>query len=90
MTNISDLPMLHNIDPITLQVRQARTDHPLQDRVRRPHAPGRAARLRLGHHVRRLTPRVAYAALAILAANRYVGRRTGFRSFRVTYASQLV
>ena len=64
-------------------VRQARPDHPRQDRVRRVPArrPLPAAVLA---HEHKVSMRVAWAALAMLAANRYLARPASFKPYHVT------
>jgi DNA-binding GntR family transcriptional regulator len=85
MTQISGLPMRHDIDAdYTPQyVKLARI---LRDKIQAGECkPGDvlpAADLAREYNV---SIRVAYAALAMLAANRYISRPAGFTSYRVTW-----
>ena len=85
MTDISDLPMLHDIDAdYTPQyVKLARI---LRDKIESGHyqrgdaLPG--ADLAREHGI---SIKIAWSALAMLAANRYVTRRGKFSSYYVTW-----
>jgi DNA-binding FadR family transcriptional regulator len=85
MTEISDLPMLHDIDAdYTPQyVKLARV---LRDKIEsgqyNPGDPMPAADLTREHKV---SIRVAWAALAMLAANRYITRPASFKPYHVTW-----
>jgi DNA-binding GntR family transcriptional regulator len=87
MEAISDLPMLHDIDAdyAPQYVKLARI---LRDKIKsgelRRFTSLPAPYLTAEYHVS--TP-VAYAALEMLAANRYVGRPKGTRSYRVTWTA---
>jgi len=84
MEAITDLPMLHGIDAdySPQYVRLARI---IRRRIEsgdleRSHAlPASGLAAEYG-----VSMRVAYAALEMLAANRYVGRTTGQKSYTVT------
>jgi DNA-binding GntR family transcriptional regulator len=85
MTEISDLPLLHDIDAdYTPQyVKLARI---LRDKIEagqyKPDNVLPAADLA---HQYKVSIRVTYAALAMLAANRYISRPAGFTSYRVIW-----
>ena len=85
MTDIADLPMLHDIDAdyTSQYVKLARV---LRDKIesgqyqRGDTLPG--ADLAREHGI---SVKIAWSALAMLAANRYVTRRGKFSSYHVTW-----
>jgi DNA-binding FadR family transcriptional regulator len=85
MTEISDLPMLHDIDAdySPQYVKLARV---LRDKIEsgqyQPGDPVPAASLAREHKV---SMRVAWHALAMLAANRYLTRPASFKPYHVTW-----
>jgi DNA-binding GntR family transcriptional regulator len=85
MEAISDLPMLNDMDAdySPQYVKLARI---LRDKIESGHYKYldalSASALSNDYCV---SARVGYAALAMLAANRYVGRVPGFRSYRITW-----
>ena len=85
MEAISDLPMLHDIDadysPQYVKLARIIRDKIESGEYERMDALP-AAGLASAYGV---SIRVAYAALAMLAANRYVSRVRGLRSYRVTW-----
>jgi DNA-binding GntR family transcriptional regulator len=88
MADISDLPMLHDIDAdYTPQyVKLARI---LRDKIESgDHKHLDALPSSDPANAYRVSPRVVYAALAMLAANRHVARLPGFRSYRVTWQAK--
>jgi DNA-binding GntR family transcriptional regulator len=82
---ISDLPMLHDIDadysPQYVQLARIIRDKIESGEYERMDAVP-AAGLAGAYGV---SIQVAYAALAMLGANKYVGRVRGLRSYRVTW-----
>lgn len=85
MTEISDLPMLHDIDadysPQYVKLARILRDKIESGALRQPDAlPASDLTTEYG-----VSMGVAYAALEMLAANRYVGRPHGFKSYRVTW-----
>jgi DNA-binding GntR family transcriptional regulator len=84
MEAISDLPMLHDIDadysPQYIKLARIIRGKIESGEYKRLDAiPASVVSDRYGVSIR-----VAYAALAILAANRWVGRVSGLKSYRVT------
>jgi DNA-binding GntR family transcriptional regulator len=85
MADISDLPMLHDIDAdySPQYVKLARI---LRDKIEageyQPDEVLRGAGLAQQYQV---SARVTYAALTMLAANRYISRPGAFTSYRVTW-----
>jgi DNA-binding GntR family transcriptional regulator len=85
MADISDLPMLHDIDAdYTPQyVKLARI---LRSRIQAGEfQPGDILPAADLAHEYKVSIRVTYAALAMLAANRYVSRPGSFTSYSVTW-----
>lgn len=85
MEAISDLPMLHDMDadysPQYVKLARILRDKIKSGDLKRLDAlPAQGLATEYG-----VSARVAYAALEMLAANRYVGRPKGFRSYRVTW-----
>jgi DNA-binding GntR family transcriptional regulator len=85
METITDLPMLHDIDadysPQYVKLARILRDRIESGDLERLHAlPASALATEYG-----VSTRVAYATLEMLAANRYVGRTTGLKSYRVTW-----
>ena len=85
MTEISDLPMLHDIDadysPQYVKLaRVLRTE--IETSQHKPGDALPAADLGRKHNV---SVKVAWNALAMLAANRYVSRRGPFEPYHVTF-----
>ncbi len=88
MADISDLPMLHDIDanysPQYVKLARIRRgkiesgEHRMGDIL--PAAD-------LAHEYK-VSIQVTYAALAMLTANRYVGRSGAFTSYRVTWQAR--
>jgi DNA-binding transcriptional regulator YhcF (GntR family) len=85
MEAISDLPMLNDIDAdySPQYVKLARI---IRDKIEsgeyKPGDPVPAADLAAGHKV---SMRVAYSALAMLAANKYIARPGSFKPYHVTW-----
>jgi len=85
MADISDLPMLHDIDAdySPQYVKLARI---IRDKIEsgqyKPGDPVPAAGLVSEH---KISMRVAWSALAMLAANRYPARPTSFKPYHVTW-----
>jgi DNA-binding GntR family transcriptional regulator len=82
---ISDLPMLHDIDadysPQYVKLTRIIRDKIESGEYKRMNAlPATGLADAYG-----VSMQVAYAALAMLAANRYVGRVRGLKSYRVTW-----
>ena len=88
MANISDLPMLHDIDadytPQYVKLARILRDKIEGGRYQRGDTLP-AADLAREHAV---SVRVACNALAMLAANRYVTRPAGFSSYSVTWQTR--
>jgi GntR family transcriptional regulator len=85
MADISDLPMLHDIDAdYTPQyVKLARI---LRDKIQAgEYKPGDVLPGADLAHEYGVSIRVAYAALAMLAANGYISRSAGLGSYRVIW-----
>jgi DNA-binding transcriptional MocR family regulator len=82
---LSDLPMLHDMDAdySPQYVKLARV---LREKIQSGEL-SRFMSLPASHLATeyRVSTRVAYAALEMLAANRYIGRPNGARSYRVTW-----
>lgn len=87
MDPISDLPMLHDIDA-DYSPQYVKLSRILRDKIESgTYKLGdvlRASDLADGYKV---SDRVVWAALAMLAANRYVSRPGGFSSYRVIWES---
>jgi DNA-binding GntR family transcriptional regulator len=85
MADIADLPMLHDIDadysPQYVKLARILRDKIESGRYRRGDSLP-AADLASQYKV---SVRVTYNALAMLAANRYVSRPGAFRSYRVSW-----
>jgi DNA-binding GntR family transcriptional regulator len=85
METISDLPMLHDIDadysPQYVKLARIIRDKIESGKYERMDAVP-AAGLAAAYGV---SMQVAYAALAMLGANRYVSRVRGLKSYRVTW-----
>jgi hypothetical protein len=85
MADISDLPMLHDIDadysPQCVKLARAPRDRIESDEYRQGDTLP-AADLA---HEDNVSIRVTYSALAVLAANRYVSRPGAFTSYRVIW-----
>ncbi len=88
MADISDLPMLHDIDadysPQYVKLARLLRSKIESGEYRRGDILP-AANLA---HEHKVSIRVTYAALAMLAANRYVGRSGGFTSYRVIWQAR--
>jgi DNA-binding GntR family transcriptional regulator len=85
MANIADLPMLHDIDadytPQYVKLARVLRDKIESGQYQRGDALP-AAELAREH---RVSVKVAWNALAMLAANRYVTRSVNFSSYHVTW-----
>ena len=90
MEAISDLPMLHDMDadysPQYVKLARILRGKIESGEYKRMDAIP-AAGVAGVHHV---SMRVAYAALEMLAANRYIGRARGMKSYRVTWDAEQV
>ena len=87
MADISDLPMLHDIDAdySPQYVKLARV---LRDKIESgKYQPGDILPAADLAHEHRVSVRVAWNALAMLAANRYVVLPGDFKSYQVTWES---
>lgn len=85
MADISDLPMLHDIDAdySPQYVKLARI---LRDKITSgDYQPGDILRAADLAHEYKVSLRVASSALAMLAANRYLARPGNFTSYSVTW-----
>ena len=85
MEAISDLPMMHDMDA-DYSPQYVKLARMVRDKIEvgeyKPHSSLPAPRLASEYGV---SVRVAWAALAMLAANRYVSRSGRFAPYRVTW-----